>query len=712
MGNDWLAIAWTQAWQVTLLIAVVAIVTRFAAVRWPQLAFVLWTVVFLKCLTPPLWSSPSGAFCRLQAPQARDANPVSSVPPPDLVAPADLVVVSGDALTQRDPVPPAGAAPCRDFSAPDWPCWIAAIWTAGVIAVLAATGWRWQRAMKLCRGAGGEDNSVREIMSRLSQRLGVRRPPRLAVTEGAVGPAVLGLFRPCVLLPRTVFDGKSRDDLELVLAHELVHVRRGDSWFGLLRLLAVALWWFHPLVWWASRQASREAERCCDEAVLAELKCSPARYARCLLDVLDRKREVVYVPACPGVRAMDVTRQRLERIMKIGERGHRRTPWWCWGVAVLAAVVVLPGAAIGLSEDEKRGDPADLPPAAKAAPPRATESGPASSLGAFARIDACSGVSGDPNPETRMTFSYSVEDLLSRIQKEHALSLAESKQFLEQALKSYHFRSEDFRLDWLDDDRLRVDATILGHRRIDQTLEALRKYGTLQATVRASFVTAPVEEIRRVDWTALPSELPASAAANYDGGPYFPGLLDRSFEADAGVRPTRSRRVVEEVSPLLYKVLDGKTERELMTRWQGDKRTNIMQGPKAAWFSGQAGFVSDCTQTPAVVAVKDGRPEIRVLHEGTVAQLRAIIGADGQLKLDFLITLAKVRKIGTAEVSAASNGKPVTIQVPEVETSRWEGELAMPWNTSLLLQGAEVSAGDAKMALCLLIHVEKGDTAH
>ena len=68
-GNDWLWVAWTQTWQVTVLIATVGLLVWCAARSRPQLAFVLWLVVFLKCVTPPLWSSQSGAFCWLQPPQ-------------------------------------------------------------------------------------------------------------------------------------------------------------------------------------------------------------------------------------------------------------------------------------------------------------------------------------------------------------------------------------------------------------------------------------------------------------------------------------------------------------------------------------------------------------------------------------------------------------------------------------------------------------------
>jgi hypothetical protein len=132
---------------------------------------------------------------------------------------------------------------------------------------------------------------------------------------------------------------------------EVLHIRRGDLWVGLLQTLAQALWWFHPLVWWVGRLTTREAERCCDEEVLGELKCDPASYARALLDVLDLKSQLKPVPVFPGVRPVDVTSQRLERIMSLRQGCRRRSPWWCWLVAIGAAALTLPGAAFVVSAD-------------------------------------------------------------------------------------------------------------------------------------------------------------------------------------------------------------------------------------------------------------------------------------------------------------------------------------------------------------------------
>ena len=62
-----MAAAWSQIWQVTAVIVIVGAIVRVLCKRRPHLAHVLWMLVILKCLTPPLWSSPTSLFSWLQA---------------------------------------------------------------------------------------------------------------------------------------------------------------------------------------------------------------------------------------------------------------------------------------------------------------------------------------------------------------------------------------------------------------------------------------------------------------------------------------------------------------------------------------------------------------------------------------------------------------------------------------------------------------------
>ena len=84
----------------------------------------------------------------------------------------------------------------------------------------------------------------------------------------------------------------------------------------LISSVAAASYWFHPLVWWASRQANRISERCCDEEVLANLDCKPSEYACCLLDALELGTRLSASPALPVIRPVDITFNRNHQKIK------------------------------------------------------------------------------------------------------------------------------------------------------------------------------------------------------------------------------------------------------------------------------------------------------------------------------------------------------------------------------------------------------------
>ena len=222
----------------------------------------------------------------------------------------------------------------------------------GVAVVLLAAGRRWLHCLwSLKQAPVVAAPELESLLGELSTRLNVQRRVQLLVTSSPVGPAVMGLFRPLVVLPDLVVRNKLPVDLEAIMAHELIHIRRGDLWLGLLQVGARAVWWFYPVVRWVSRLSTREAERCCDEEVIGELGCDPSRYARSLVEILELKRTLQPVPAFPGMKPVEVTSQRLERVMKLRQGCHKRTPQWCWATMLLFAASALPGAAFIAADD-------------------------------------------------------------------------------------------------------------------------------------------------------------------------------------------------------------------------------------------------------------------------------------------------------------------------------------------------------------------------
>lgn len=351
-------LVWTQLWQVTAVIAAVGLATRLAVRGRPHLAHLLWLAVLVRCWIPPVWSSPTGIFSwgRIDRPLTADLTPVHRAPAVNL---AGSKASGPSTKSARAVESPATASPTMmvssdvDSSAAftsaliGW-CMCTA-WLSGaalVVATATIRGIRWRRRVRAA--ASAVDPALESLVADLAAKLRLRRTPCVLITSLPVGPAVFGLLRPTVLLPEFIVADKSRGKLAAVLAHELVHLRRGDLPIGLFQLATQAAWWFHPLVWWAGRELARERERSCDEEVVAALRCEPAGYAQALLDVLKFQRRLQNLPAWPGMRPVEITRRRLEHIVARGASARARTPRRYWLVAGALLLLVAPGGELRL----------------------------------------------------------------------------------------------------------------------------------------------------------------------------------------------------------------------------------------------------------------------------------------------------------------------------------------------------------------------------
>lgn len=125
-----------------------------------------------------------------------------------------------------------------------------------------------------------------ELLDRIRREFGIRRKIRVYVCRKPTSPMVIGILRPAVILPEREFDEAT---LSMILQHELTHAKHHDVFFKLLLLLARALHWFNPFVWWLCREAERTIEFACDEAVLTRLGTSRSHdYGLALLNTMQQ----------------------------------------------------------------------------------------------------------------------------------------------------------------------------------------------------------------------------------------------------------------------------------------------------------------------------------------------------------------------------------------------------------------------------------------
>src|SRR6266700_559232 len=148
--------------------------------------------------------------------------------------------------------------------------WVVMVWLAGAMVfwVRLAGGWVVAARMRsmLVRRAPLE---WQETLGKLGAQIGLSRPVQLLVSALVEVPTVVGWLRPVVLVPVGALGGLPAEHVEVLLLHELAHIRRHDYLINILQSAAESLLFYHPAVWWVSGHIRAEREQCCDDAAVS-----------------------------------------------------------------------------------------------------------------------------------------------------------------------------------------------------------------------------------------------------------------------------------------------------------------------------------------------------------------------------------------------------------------------------------------------------------
>lgn len=107
------------------------------------------------------------------------------------------------------------------------------------------------------------------LFRRLAQQVGVESRAALAVSTEVSNPCVIGHLKPLVLLPMGLLTNLRYEQIEMILLHELAHIRRQDYLVGVAQVLIKNLFFFNPFIYWLSSQMDREREHACDDIALS-----------------------------------------------------------------------------------------------------------------------------------------------------------------------------------------------------------------------------------------------------------------------------------------------------------------------------------------------------------------------------------------------------------------------------------------------------------
>jgi beta-lactamase regulating signal transducer with metallopeptidase domain len=310
--------------------------------RRPALSHIVWLLVLLKLVTPPL----------VHVPLLWPSEPVR----PAVALPQELSAVE-DADDSTPPRPtlvfPAVEPPLAvNYVTPapvSWTPFVLGAWLAGSCLWWVVAAVRIARFRRLLRQAEDAPGEVRERVRRLAELMGLRRSPAAAFVPGALSPLLWAPGRKAyLLLPKALWERLDCDQRDSLLVHELAHLRRGDHWVRRLELLALGLYWWHPVAWWARHELQEAEERCCDGWVVRVLPGSAAAYASALVETvafLSAVRPPVPLGASGGGRARHLKR-RVTMILD-GKTARPLGRLALVGVLVIGAVLLTltPGSA-------------------------------------------------------------------------------------------------------------------------------------------------------------------------------------------------------------------------------------------------------------------------------------------------------------------------------------------------------------------------------
>jgi bla regulator protein blaR1 len=220
--------------------------------------------------------------------------------------------------------------------------WALFLWFAGVLFLSVRFLGGLAAVRRLTRrGTQPAPRVWQEALARIAARLSVGRPVRLLESAVVRVPTAIGLFRPVILFPATVFLGLPTRGLEALLAHELSHVRRHDYLVNLLQTVAETLLFYHPAVWWVSARVRSEREQCCDDLAIAATG-DPRTYARALMRLEEMRGSA---PALAVAAGGGNLWKRVVRLLTQTPAAVERPSGWLAGAVGLAMLLVLGAAA-------------------------------------------------------------------------------------------------------------------------------------------------------------------------------------------------------------------------------------------------------------------------------------------------------------------------------------------------------------------------------
>jgi beta-lactamase regulating signal transducer with metallopeptidase domain len=343
-GENFLNFAWPMLWQSSLLIlALFAFEYLFQRKVRASIRYTLWLVVLVKLCVPPTFAMPTSPAWWLH-----------KTPPPIVAKPAPHYTVTYD----NGPLPETSLVPLPAYVPPK-PVMTPAAWLLVASAAVSSflLGWLFVRWWQITRDIRLVKTSERltALANEAQNIAGTKFNVQVKLTKNPMSPAVCGLLLPAILIPQSLAENFSDEQLRAVLLHELIHLRRRDVWLNFVQALLQIFYWWHPFVWLANARIRRVREEAVDDAVMLALRDEAESYAPTLLEVakLALNRPLASLGLVGILESRHALRQRIERLVDF--HPPRKA-----GLTLVSLLGILAFTTIAVPMGNAPGKPGDL----------------------------------------------------------------------------------------------------------------------------------------------------------------------------------------------------------------------------------------------------------------------------------------------------------------------------------------------------------------
>lgn len=176
------------------------------------------------------------------------------------------------------------------------------LWLIGVILfILYAIVLNFKNWRRLKDKEDVDDSVIIQVYKNCQHKLHIKKDIPLLTTFQVHSPALIGVFKPYLLIPKDVLNNLSVDQLQHVILHELIHYKRKDLVINWIISFLHIVHWFNPIIWYGFHQMRLDREAACDASVLSYLNPKEYReYGATIITLLEKASNMTYFSGAAG----------------------------------------------------------------------------------------------------------------------------------------------------------------------------------------------------------------------------------------------------------------------------------------------------------------------------------------------------------------------------------------------------------------------------